>query len=161
MPDFLRLRAEYFLDEKKYDDALADADRALSSKPITPPTELRGMILLGLERYDDALESFNKASELVPENARPYQYRAELYRQKGDLDKAIEQLTKALEMSPKNVAPVGAGRHVLRAEKAGPCVGRHRSGDSREPIAVEPYRCGPRFSPPPTASTRPSPSSSG
>ena len=62
------------------------------------------MILLGLEKHDDALKSFDRASELEPESAQPYQQRAELYRQKGDLEKAVEQLTKALELAPDNVA---------------------------------------------------------
>ncbi len=104
-PDYLRLRAQYFLGEKEYADALKDADLALELEPKHPSiNELRGTILLGLERYDDALASFNKASELTPGDARPFQFRAQLYRQKGDLEKAIEQLTKALELAPDNVA---------------------------------------------------------
>ena len=62
------------------------------------------MILLGLDKYDEALESFDRASELVPEAPLPYQHRGELYRQKGDLEKALEQLTKALELPPDSVA---------------------------------------------------------
>jgi tetratricopeptide (TPR) repeat protein len=62
------------------------------------------MILLGLERYDDALKSFDRASELAPEAALPYQHRAELYQKKGDPEKAIEQLTKALELAPDSIS---------------------------------------------------------
>ena len=47
-----------------------------------------------MDKYDDALKSFDKASELVPKNPLPYEHRGELYRQKGDLQKAIEQLNE-------------------------------------------------------------------
>jgi tetratricopeptide (TPR) repeat protein len=104
MPDFLRLRAQHFLRDKKFTEALADVDRALELESDHPgTTELRGMILLGMERYDEALQAFNKSSELAPEAALPYQHRSEVYRQQGALGKAIEQLTKALELSPENV----------------------------------------------------------
>lgn len=103
LPEYLGLRAEYFLGEKKYAEALKDVDRALELNPKSPTNQvLRGTVLLGLERYDDALASFNKASELTPGDTRPFQLRAQLYRQKGDLEKTVEQLTKALELSPDN-----------------------------------------------------------
>ena len=36
-PDYLRLRAQHLYEKEKFDEALADADRASSWSPITPP----------------------------------------------------------------------------------------------------------------------------
>jgi tetratricopeptide (TPR) repeat protein len=113
-PEYLRVRGQYLYSKQKYDEALADIDKAIKLKAEHAATqELRGMILLGLEKYDEALESFNKASDLEPTAALPYQHRGELYRQKGDLEKAAEQLTKALELSPDNVATLLVRSAVL------------------------------------------------
>jgi tetratricopeptide (TPR) repeat protein len=68
------------------------------------------MILLGLNKYDEALKAFDRSSELAPEAALPYQHRGELYRQMGDMEKALAELTKALEMSPDSL-----GALLLRA----------------------------------------------
>jgi tetratricopeptide (TPR) repeat protein len=113
-PEYLRVRGQYLYSQQKYDEALADIDKALTLKDDHAAThELRGMILLGLEKYDDALSSFDEASKLEPTAALPYQHRGELYRQKGDLEKAAQQLTKALELSPDNVATLLVRAAVL------------------------------------------------
>ena len=47
-PDYLRLRAQQLYEKEKYNEALADADKALKMEPEHAATnELRGMILLG------------------------------------------------------------------------------------------------------------------
>jgi tetratricopeptide (TPR) repeat protein len=75
-----------------------------------------------LDKYDDALKSFDKASELVPKNPLPYEHRGELYRQKGDLEKAIQQLTKAIELAPDSIATLlvraGVYYEMKKPEKA-------------------------------------------
>ena len=61
LPDYFRLRAAALPWREEYDEALADADKAIKLEPKHSATnELRGMILLDLERYDDALEASTK-----------------------------------------------------------------------------------------------------
>jgi tetratricopeptide (TPR) repeat protein len=104
-PQYLRVRGQYFYSKQKYNEALADIDKAVQLEADHAAThELRGLILLGLEKYDEAVASFDEAGKLEPSSALPYQHRGELYRQKGDLEKAAQQLSKALELSPDNVA---------------------------------------------------------
>jgi tetratricopeptide (TPR) repeat protein len=117
------LRAQHLYDKEKFKEALADADLALKLEPEHIATnELRGMILLGLNKYDDAQKSFDKMSELSPKNPLPYAHRGELYRQKGDLQKAIDQLTKALEMAPDSISTLlvraGVYYEMKKSDKA-------------------------------------------
>ena len=103
-PDYLRLRAQHYHENDKFDEALADIDKSLELEPDHAGShERRGMILLSLERYDDALASFDRASELAPDASEPYQRRGQLYIRKGDPEKAVEQLTKALEKEPESI----------------------------------------------------------
>ena len=106
-PDYLRLRAEYLLQRRRsMTRRWPTSTRRSKLEPDHAATQRAARHdPAGLEKYDDALASFDQASELDARSAAlPYQHRGELYRQKGDLEKAVEQLTKALELAPDNVA---------------------------------------------------------
>ena len=49
-----------------------------------------------------AIEDFNKAIELDPENANTYYFRGHAYHNKGDHDRAIEDYNKTIELDPEN-----------------------------------------------------------
>ena len=79
--------------------------------------------LASVDKYDDALKSFDKASELVSKSATYLiSTSGELYRQKGELRKSLEQLTKAIELAPDNVATLlvraGVYYELKQPEKA-------------------------------------------
>ncbi|WMX13684.1 tetratricopeptide repeat protein [Aureispira sp. CCB-E] len=61
-----------------------------------------GYSQLKIEKYEDALEAFNKALELNIENPYSFSNRSFVYLKLGQLDKAQEDLKKALEFDPYN-----------------------------------------------------------
>jgi tetratricopeptide (TPR) repeat protein len=62
-PDYYRVRAQNYFRQEKFAEALKDVDKALELDADNPPTlELKGMILLGLKRYDESLAAFSKAT---------------------------------------------------------------------------------------------------
>ncbi len=73
--------------------------------------ELRALVLLALERTEEALASFDKATQLAPEAVTPYLHRGELYGQLGNMEEAIDQATKAIERKDDN--PLG---YLLRSD---------------------------------------------
>jgi tetratricopeptide (TPR) repeat protein len=83
-PDYFRIRAQYLYSQDKFEEALADVNKALELDPDQAMTqELQGLVLLGLKRFDDARAAFEKASQLAPEAVLPYQHLGEVYRQEG------------------------------------------------------------------------------
>lgn len=50
--------------------------------------------------YDKAIESYNKAIELYPENADAYNARGRAYMSKYEWEKAIKDFTKAIKLKP-------------------------------------------------------------
>ena len=51
--------------------------------------------------YDKAIEEFNKAIEINPNDANAYNNRGFAYGMIGNLDQAIEDYNKAIEINPK------------------------------------------------------------
>jgi len=62
------------------------------------------MILLGLDKYDDALASFNKATELAPRESDVFtSIGASSTAKRASFQKALEQLNKVLELAPDSI----------------------------------------------------------
>ncbi len=61
----------------------------------------QGNRLTGQGRYDEAIEEYNKAIEMAPEDADAYNNRGFAYVQKGELDQAIADFDKAIELDPE------------------------------------------------------------
>ncbi len=62
----------------------------------------RGLVLVDGGRYEEAIQEFNKAIEIDPNNPEIYFYRGNTYADKGDSDKAIDDFTKAIQLDPTN-----------------------------------------------------------
>jgi hypothetical protein len=66
-PMALASRGYVLVQQKKYQEAIADFDRALALKPNEPKTlEYRGVAYHASGKYENALEDFLKVRELVP-----------------------------------------------------------------------------------------------
>ena len=85
----------------KLEESLVAVNEILERNPDTANALiLQGEIYRRLERPDDALASFDSATDLVPTAPGPYQNRGEIYRTQGDFNKAVEQFSKVLELKP-------------------------------------------------------------
>ncbi len=60
-----------------------------------------GYRLLSQNKYDEAIEAFEKQVELLPERANSYDSLGDGYRKAGKLKLAMEQYKKALEIDPE------------------------------------------------------------
>jgi len=94
-------RADFYRQQKKFDEAIADIDAVLEKNPDQAAGYLiKAQLQREQEKLDDALASLDKASELAPSSPAPYQQRGEIYRLQENYEKAIEQFNKVLEMQP-------------------------------------------------------------
>ena len=110
--EYLILRAQAHQADKNFDKCIADLDQVIEKSPANGKAyEIKALALLMQEKGEEALEAFNKATELAPNSVAPYQYRGELYNKMGRVDEAIEQLDRALEIAPMNLASL-----LVRAE---------------------------------------------
>ena len=98
-----------------------DVDKALKLDPDqAAANELRGMILLGLDKYDEALKSFDRSSELVPEAPLPYQHRGRAVSPKGRSGKSARATHESAGATARQRDYAhGAGRRLLRNEGNG------------------------------------------
>jgi tetratricopeptide (TPR) repeat protein len=63
-----------------------------------------GMLSVEEGKYDQAISSFSKATEIDPRFTLAYNNRARAYIEKKDYDQAIRDLDKALEINPRYTA---------------------------------------------------------
>lgn len=59
-----------------------------------------GIFNLMKENYDAAMDDFDHALEIDPENASMYVNRGSVYDRKGDIEKAISEYGRAIELDP-------------------------------------------------------------
>lgn len=60
-----------------------------------------GLQLMGEQRYDEAIEAFSKAIEIIPGDYQAYNSRGVVRALKGDFDRATDDYNKALEIRPR------------------------------------------------------------
>jgi tetratricopeptide (TPR) repeat protein len=61
----------------------------------------RGLELMGRQRYDEAIQAFSTAIEIIPGDYQAYNSRGVVRALKGDFDKAIDDYDKALKIRPR------------------------------------------------------------
>ncbi len=84
---------------------LAKAEQAYRKAAELDPSELShqrglGQTLLAEEKYSEALEVYQKLSDLMPDDSDVYLRIAQIYRELHQLDKAEENLVKARQYAP-------------------------------------------------------------
>ncbi|MDX9995750.1 MAG: tetratricopeptide repeat protein [Rhodocyclaceae bacterium] len=81
--------------------ALEEVNRHLAANPRDPQGRfLKGIILSGLNRQDEAIAVFRKLTEDHPELPEPYNNLAVIYAQQKQYEKAKEALEKAIRTHP-------------------------------------------------------------
>ena len=94
----------YALDKKKCSELI---DYILLQGPddnIPPAYNLRGILLTDEHKYDEAIHSYQKATELDPKLAMAYSNWGSALDELGDVNGAIVKYEKAIELDPKGEA---------------------------------------------------------
>lgn len=91
------------LDQKKYDDALAELKKATEGKPKTVEAlELEADILLAQKKFDDAAIVLQQAIALAPRDARLHAGLGRVYMELHSYNESQRELRKALELDGRN-----------------------------------------------------------
>jgi len=61
----------------------------------------KGLKLMGQQRYEEAIQAFSTAIEIIPRDYQAYNYRGVAWALMGKYDKAIADYNKALEIRPR------------------------------------------------------------
>ncbi len=97
----LRCRARAHRNLGRYDEALADFNRAIELNPDRARVIAdRGETYQALRRFDEALADFARAIELDPDRDWVIADRGETYRLAGRFDEALADFARALELDP-------------------------------------------------------------
>jgi len=90
---------------KRYDDALASFDKAITLKPDFAETHSnRGAVLQKMKRYDDALASYDKAIALKPDYANAHHNRGSILKIMRRHDDALANFDNAIALKPDHAA---------------------------------------------------------
>jgi tetratricopeptide (TPR) repeat protein len=61
----------------------------------------KGLKLISQQRYDEAIEAFSTAIEIIPQDYQAYNYRGVAWALKGNYDRALADYDKSLEIRPR------------------------------------------------------------
>lgn len=101
--------------EKRDVDALRDWQILATAKPDSLWFQSnRGLLLLRLKRWAEAVEAFDRAIEIDGEDGKAYEMRGMALKSLGKFDEAFSDLTTAMEHDPSLI-----GEHLPRLELAG------------------------------------------
>jgi tetratricopeptide (TPR) repeat protein len=91
------------LDKGKYDDAIADYDKAIALDPnVAIAYTNRGLAYGQKREVDRAIADYTKAIAIDPNFVLAYALRGGAYKHKGDKKQAIVDYRKALEINPSD-----------------------------------------------------------
>ncbi|MFN7218550.1 tetratricopeptide repeat protein [Microcystis sp.] len=85
---------------KRYDEGLAAITQAIDLAPRAAWYVNRGILYRRQQKYELALDDYNKAIELNPNHANAYNNRGNLYKDLQKYDLALADYDKAIEINP-------------------------------------------------------------
>jgi tetratricopeptide (TPR) repeat protein len=100
---FYQKRASAHLNNKEYDLAVTEFNKAIELNPKDAPTFVnRGLAFLNQKNYERAIADFDKAIEINPKESKMYFDRGDLHEKLGNAEKALSDYQKAFELDPAN-----------------------------------------------------------
>lgn len=119
-PSFVEARltlADAYHNQGKYLISMQELNALESYIPDEDTTYLhRGMILMELERFEEAVPYFEKVIELKPNVIEAYELLVGLYSNAGDFEKGIPLAEKALLIDPENKDLLMALKHMQQKQ---------------------------------------------
>jgi tetratricopeptide (TPR) repeat protein len=95
----------YLMDQQKYDEALAELDRADAGKPPSLDSlRLRADILIAQKKWDASIVPIRAAIALAPNDAQLRGGLGRVYLQKRDFPSAEKELKAAIQLDHSNIA---------------------------------------------------------
>ena len=107
-------KAEELVRKREYHDALRQYDRALEHGPHWSYLAGRAHALKRLERYDEALEFYNRAISLRPYRISVLASRGNLYFRMGRMHEALEDFNLAIALDSLHPGNLADRANVLR-----------------------------------------------
>lgn len=96
-------RAIYYVNEKEYDKARVDIDKAVAGLPYNKDLLSQlGLIQQYQEKHGEAIATFDKIIEKDSSSSNPFFYRGMNKKWNNDLEGARKDLIKALTLKPSN-----------------------------------------------------------
>jgi tetratricopeptide (TPR) repeat protein len=94
-------QAQALMNRGQFEQALEQLDRHIAAAPRDAEARFtRGLVLVRLNRNDDAARTFTELTRDFPQLPEPYNNLAVIYAQQGEYDKARAALEEALAMHP-------------------------------------------------------------
>ena len=95
-------RAEIYLAEQRYEEALADANEALRLTNRNPFANfIRGSVYMRLKKLDDAIHEYQQAAAGLPTHLPSHFWLARCYLMKDKLREAIEELNTVVKINAR------------------------------------------------------------
>ncbi|KAF0931453.1 hypothetical protein E2562_004577 [Oryza meyeriana var. granulata] len=112
---------------KRNEEALEMMERAIFADKKNPlPKYQKALILLGLQKYPEALDELERLKEIAPHESSMYALMGKIYKQLNILDKAVFCFGIALDLKPPSadvaiikVVSISASQKLWRREKDG------------------------------------------
>jgi tetratricopeptide (TPR) repeat protein len=111
------VRAEIWLMKKDFDHAIADYNEALRLDHQNNAYRGRGFALLGKKQTAKAIDDFNEAICIAPEDAIAYYGRGHAWTARKEAEKAIVDFDEAIRLDPLFSAAHVARGHALSSQK--------------------------------------------
>jgi len=119
---YSRLNRHWFvnrLNPAQLEEVKSDSERAVAIAPDLPDPHLALGLFHYWGRHDfgSALREFDRAVELQPSNSDSRQYRAAIYRRRGEWRRSLDEYKRAAELDPRDVwipDQIGASYNSLR-----------------------------------------------
>ena len=87
-------KGDFALAEKDFNEAVR-----LDPQNLTPLREL-GLFYQRIKKFPEAIEVFNRWPDTASNKAEPYEFRAGIYRDMGDLESSLKEYEKILKFNP-------------------------------------------------------------
>ncbi len=95
-------RGNYYREQKMYDKAMADYNKALQLKMTAPILNSRGKLYFDNEKTIDAINDYTQSIALDPKLGEVWVNRGAAYGKLGKLDSALVNLNEGVKLDPAN-----------------------------------------------------------